>query len=101
MPNVTTILADINTLSDNDKEQLFNAIGEILTLSSYAKNLTQEVRESRFSKGKVCPHCASEMVVRNGKYKGKQRYICKSCKKHLVILLTLLWLIQRSQLISG
>ncbi len=81
MPNVTTILADINTLSDNDKEQLFNAIGEILTLSSYAKNLTQEVRESRFSKGKVCPHCASEMVVRNGKYKGKQRYICKSCKK--------------------
>ncbi len=43
--------------------------------------MTQEVREGRFSKGKVCPHCTSEMVVRNGKHKGKQRYICKSCKR--------------------
>ena len=81
MPNVTSILAEVKTLSDYEKEQLFNAIGEIITFSSYAKNLTQEVRESRFAKDKVCPHCSSELVVRNGKYNGKQRYKCKSCKK--------------------
>lgn len=81
MSNVSTILADVRSLSNNEKEELFNAIGEILTISSYSNNLTQEVRESRFSKGKICPHCTSEIVVRNGKYKGKQRYICKTCKK--------------------
>jgi len=32
MPNVTTILAEVRTLSDYDKEQLFNAIGDIITL---------------------------------------------------------------------
>lgn len=81
MPNITTILAEVRTLSDYDKEQLFNAIGDILTLTSYTKNLTQEVREIRFAKGNICPHCSSELVVRNGKFDGKQRYICKSCKK--------------------
>ena len=80
MPKLNTILADVRTLSDND-EQSFNEIGEIITHSPYAKNLTQEVKESRFSKGKVYPHCSSEMVVRNGKYRSKQRYICKSRKK--------------------
>lgn len=81
IPNISTILADVKSLSNNEKEELFNAIGEILTLSSYANNLTQEVRKSRFAKGKMCPHCSSDMIVRNGKYKGKQRYICKCCKK--------------------
>lgn len=27
------------------------------------------------------PFCDSETILRNGKYNGKQRYICKSCKK--------------------
>lgn len=60
MPNVSTILADVRSLSNNEKEELFNAIGEILTISSYSDNLTQEVRENRFAKGKICPHCSSE-----------------------------------------
>ena len=38
-------------------------------------------RYVRFAKGKVCPHCSSELISRNGKYNGKQRYICKDCRK--------------------
>lgn len=81
MPNVSTILADIKTLPNGDKEQLFNVLGEIIIFSFHAKNLTQDVRKQRFSEGKICPHCPSKAVVRNGLSKGKQRYICKSCKK--------------------
>ena len=29
----------------------------------------------------VCPKCHSTSINRNGKYKGKQNYICKECKK--------------------
>ena len=35
----------------------------------------------RFSKGRVCCHCNGTDVVRNGKNKGVQRYLCRSCKK--------------------
>ena len=41
----------------------------------------EEVKEFRFSKGKVCSHCNSELISRNGKYNGNQRYICKDCRK--------------------
>lgn len=29
----------------------------------------------------ICPSCHSNSVNKNGKYKGKQNYICKECKK--------------------
>lgn len=28
-----------------------------------------------------CPECKSEKIVRNGKHKGKQAYVCRECKK--------------------
>jgi transposase-like protein len=31
-----------------------------------------------------CPHCHSERVVRNGKRKGKQSYLCRECGKSYV-----------------
>jgi len=31
----------------------------------------------RFSKGKVCPYCNCEEILKNCKYNNKQRYICK------------------------
>lgn len=52
-----------------------------LVLGSQVEEVTKEVKEFRFSKGKVCPFCHSETVSRNGKYNNKQRYIYKSCKK--------------------
>ncbi|MCM8710094.1 IS1595 family transposase [Clostridium sp. SYSU_GA19001] len=54
---------------------------EVFVLDSFATEVTNEVKKNRFSSGKVCPHCEHDEVSRNGKYNGKQRYICKSCRK--------------------
>lgn len=50
-------------------------------LGSQVGEVTKEVKEFRFFKGKVCPFCHSETVSKNVKYNNKQRYICKSYKK--------------------
>lgn len=81
MPNVKSILNDIEKLPLHQKEQILSTLKEILVLGSQVSQVEQEVKEFRFSKGKVCPICSSENISRNGKYNGKQRYICKSCKK--------------------
>lgn len=39
------------------------------------------MRETRFKDGFECLHCNSVHVVRFGKYNGRQRYRCKSCRK--------------------
>ncbi len=69
------MISDIQKLSVSQQEQLLSYLEDLLVLG------TQEVKEFRFAKGKICPHCSAETVSRNGKYKGKQRYICKSCNK--------------------
>ena len=81
MATVSNIKSDITSLNEYQLRELFNYIGEMLTLGSSNGNLNKEFRESRFSKGQCCPHCESTSVVKNGKLKGKQRYVCRSCKK--------------------
>ena len=43
--------------------------------------LIDELRETKFKEGLVCPHCGSHHVVRYGKYKNRQRYKYKDCSK--------------------
>jgi len=81
MPSVEPIIKDLDTLGAIEQEEILNHLEEIIVLGSYAAEVTDEVKENRFSKGKVCPHCDHDRVSRNGKYNGKQRYICKSCKR--------------------
>lgn len=81
MVEIGTLKDDIKELSDFQLQELFNYIGEIMNLNSISNNLNNEFKETRFAKGEVCPHCNSNSVVKNGKLNGKQRYICKSCKK--------------------
>ena len=81
MATISNIKSDITSLSEYQLRELFNYIGEMITLGSSDGSLNKEFRESRFSKGQCCPHCESTSVVKNGKLKGKQRYICRSCKK--------------------
>jgi transposase-like protein len=40
-----------------------------------------EIRKKRYSNGFFCPHCSSKKVVRFGRYRERQRYLCRSCKK--------------------
>ena len=81
MPSIKSILTDIQTLPLNQVEELLSYLEEFIVLGSQVGQVCEEVKEFRFSKGKVCPHCTSESISRNGKYNGKQRYICKDCRK--------------------
>lgn len=81
MANVISILSKIKTLSQYQQEQLLSHLEEYLVLGAQVGQVTKEVKEFRFSKGKICPHCGGEKVLRNGKYNGKQRYICRECNK--------------------
>ncbi len=39
------------------------------------------IRETRFKEGLGCFHCGSVKVKRNGKYRERQRYLCRDCGK--------------------
>lgn len=81
MPSVGALKADIKTLSEFALQDLFDFIGEIMSLNSLTRNLPKDCRESRFAKGAVCPHCKSTHIVKNGKLNEKQRYKCRGCNK--------------------
>ena len=48
-------LNDIEKLPLHQKEQILSTLEEILVLASQTSQVKQEVKEFRFSKGKVCP----------------------------------------------
>ena len=77
MPSIKSILTDIQTLPLNQVEELLSYLEEFLVSNSQVEQIYEDVKEFRFSKGKVCPHCSSELISKNG----KQRYICKDCKR--------------------
>lgn len=81
MPTVESVKKDVEALGTAGKEEILQYLEEVFVLGSFATEVTNEVKENRFSRGKVCPHCGHDEVSRNGKYHGKQRYICKSCRK--------------------
>ena len=76
MPSIKSILTDIQTLPLNQVEELLSYLEEFLVSNSQVEQIYEDVKEFRFSKGKVCPHCSSELISKNG----KQRYICKDGK---------------------
>jgi hypothetical protein len=67
MASVSSIKTDITTLGDCELQELFNYIGEMFTLGSLKGSLNNDFKESRFSKGEVCPHCRSTSIVKNDK----------------------------------
>ena len=52
MASVSSIKTDITTLGDYELQELFNYIGEMLTLGSLKGSLNNDFKESRFSKGR-------------------------------------------------
>ena len=77
MPSIKSILTKIQTLPLNQVEELLSYLEEFLVSNSQVEQIYEDVKEFRFSKGKVCPHCSSELISKNG----KQRYICKDCRR--------------------
>lgn len=78
----SNLLKHIGNLSHTEKERVFQWVKRYVEpSSSVGGRLINEMRETRFNEGFECPHCASEHVVRFGKYNGRQRYRCKCCNK--------------------
>lgn len=46
-----------------------------------SSDLVHDFIKILFSRRVSCPHCSSKHIVLYGKFKGKQRYKCKTCKK--------------------
>lgn len=81
MNPIESILAEIFKLGPRAESIIYQALEERKALNSYVSDVTEEIKENRFSMGKCCPHCESEAICRFGKYNGKQRYKCKGCNR--------------------
>ncbi|OZT11059.1 IS1595 family transposase [Priestia aryabhattai] len=77
------IYKDFYTLSKNEQLEMFKAIKQDLfpEPKNDISKMVGEVRETRFSNGLACIQCGSMSVKRNGKYRSRQRYLCKDCGK--------------------
>jgi transposase-like protein len=81
MPTLSAIKSDISTLSNMQIKELFEYIGQLITISTVEQDLYKNCKEKHFSNGQACPDCGSLHVIKNGKANGRQRYLCKDCKK--------------------
>ncbi|XEC93104.1 IS1595 family transposase [Paenibacillus tarimensis] len=70
-------------LPQSEQLQLFQAMQATLFPESRVDiaSMVGDIREVRFSNGLACVHCGSISVKRNGKYRSRQRYLCKDCGK--------------------
>ena len=81
MPSVHSIFKDIKSLTDSQIEELFNNIGEIISVRAMTNSFYSDRREQRFSKGVACLHCGGTNVIKHGKKNGVQRFRCKDFEK--------------------
>lgn len=71
--NVT--LKEIIALVKEMPEAYLNETYEKLT------EIKKKAEDKKESEEQNCPHCKSTNIVRNGKNRGKQMYLCRDCKK--------------------
>lgn len=77
MPSVKSIMADILILKNEEQMQLFDLIGETITLTSMSKSIHIDSHEQRFADGVACIHCGWMDVIKHGKKDDVQRFKCK------------------------
>ena len=78
MPTITELKTLINSLSPADKQELVSLLSSSEAAPS---DLLSSIQEARFADGLFCPKCGcTTNIVRNGKYKDKQRFLCRNCK---------------------
>jgi len=76
-----TIISLIPTLNSDEIEEVAQVV-ELSQFTFYLDKLQKQIREARYSEGVfICPTCHGTHIVKNGKKKGVQRYMCCSCKK--------------------
>lgn len=77
------VYEEFSELTKSEQIALFEAMKQDLFPEEPDKitKLLKTIREARFSSGMACVHCGSMSVKRNGKYRTRQRYLCKDCNK--------------------
>ncbi|UTI42238.1 IS1595 family transposase [Niallia sp. RD1] len=77
------VYENANGLTKEERLELFKALKNDLFPDEPDKisKLLKQIRETRFNSGMACVHCGSTAVKRNGKYRSRQRYLCKDCNK--------------------
>jgi hypothetical protein len=55
IPTTESKKKDIHSLSYAQKEEILSYLEEVITFGAVSKEITKSIKESRFSKGKVCP----------------------------------------------
>ena len=77
------VYANFSDLPKHEQIKLFNLLKEdfIANEDEDMKDAFTTIRETRFKEGLGCIHCGSVKVKRNGKYRDRQRYLCRDCGK--------------------
>lgn len=77
------VYADFSELPKHEQQKLFHLIKEefFTNTDEVMKDSFTSIREKRFNEGIGCVHCGSVKVKRNGKYRNRQRYLCRDCGK--------------------
>ncbi len=77
------VYADFSDLPKHEQQKLFDLIKEefFSDADEDMKDAFTSIRETRFTEGLGCVHFGSVKVKRNGKYRNRQRYLCRDCGK--------------------
>lgn len=75
------ILALLKQVASIDLPEILVEVEKGIFKSDLSK-LQNEIQETRYSSGQYkCPFCGDDHIVKNGKVKGNQRYLCRNCRK--------------------
>ena len=75
------ILALLKRVASVDLPEILVEVEKGIFKSDLSK-LQTEIQETRYSSGQYsCPFCSEQHIVKNGKAKGNQRYLCRNCGK--------------------
>ncbi len=79
----TQLYENFSDMPQSEQMMLFQAIKDTLfpEPKDDISKMVENIREVRFSNGLACIHCGSLSLKRNGKYRSRQRYLCKDCGK--------------------
>jgi len=76
------LYALFSKLSLKEREEIIAYLeGMNLNSDTALKDIVDEIKKKRFKEGFFCPHCNSKKIVRFGRYRSYQRYLCNSCKR--------------------
>lgn len=77
------IVDALSNLDKTQKQLLFHILHEAIHPIQLEKTISSlnELRENRFKEGQICIHCGSSMVRRFGKYRNRQRFHCRLCRR--------------------